>query len=287
MSTGYVGAGGQQPHKVSFEWIGEAWKLFVSSAPVWVSAIIVAVYAPLCIDLFITFAIGLSHKIAGAGTPIHALTHTPAGLTFGLALLNAVFCAFIGGGLAQMALKQARGEAITFRDIFAGGPLFSRMLVFGLVSAVLIGAGSVFFVIPGVFLAGLLIPALALTASGEHVGTAISRSVKTMWPDRWIAMGLAFVLGTVTLIGLGFATIGLLATLPLCFLVSALAHRDMFALPEPQVSLDDILGTVEPGRGVYLSGDAPFSYSPGHPQPRSLSGEPVDAITDTASPPTS
>ncbi|MEO7718820.1 MAG: hypothetical protein ABIY70_21690 [Capsulimonas sp.] len=285
MSTGYAGAGTHHPRKVSFDWLGEAWKLFTSHAPLWIAATIVAVYAPLCIDLFVILAVGVSQKIAGGGGVWYAITHMPAGLTFGLALLNAAYSAFVYGGLALMALKQAQGEPVSFRDIFSGGPLFGRMLVFGVVYSLLIGAGSLFLVLPGVFLAGLLLPAIALTAAGASLGDALPRSMKAMWPDRFIAMGLAFVLGTLTLIGSGFLTLGLLAAVPLWFLVSALAYRDMIGIPAPEVSLDDILGTVEPGRGVYLGGDAEFGYSAGQPTAQSLSGEPIDTEMGSPSPP--
>ncbi|BDI30206.1 hypothetical protein CCAX7_22570 [Capsulimonas corticalis] len=286
MSTGYIGAGGRHPHKVSFDWLGEAWKLFASSAPVWIAAIIVAVYAPLCIDAFVVGAISVSQKIAGsgAGGAVQALMHM-GGLTFGLGLLNAAYSAFVLGGLAQMALKQVRGEPVSFRDIFSGGPSFGRMLVFGIVASLMIGVASGFILLPGVFLAGLLLPSLALTAAGAPLSDSISLSVKAMWPDRAIAMGLAFVLGVLTVIGSGFFTIGLLAALPLWFLVSALAYRDMIGFPETEVSLDDILGTVEPGRGVYLGGDAPFGYSPGQTPQNSLNGEPLDNGVDSSAPP--
>ena len=287
MSTGYIGAGAHHPRRVSFDWIGEAWKLFTSNASLWIPAIIVAVYAPLCIDLFVIFAVGVSQKIAGVGSMGNAVTHMSHGLTFGLAVLNVAYGAFVYGGLAQMALKQVRGEGVSFRDIFSGGPSFGRMLLFVVVYSLLIEVGSMFLVLPGVFLAGLLLPAIALTAAGAPLGDALSRSAKAMWHDRFIAMGLAFVLGTLTLIGSGFLTLGLLATLPLWFLVSALAYRDMIGFPTPEVSIDDILGTVEPGRGVYLGGDASFGYSAGEHPAQSLSGEPIDAGMETPVPPAS
>lgn len=285
MTTGNIGAGHRHARKVSFDWIGEAWGLFAANAPLWIAAIIVAVYAPLCIDVFVIGAVGLSHKLAHFGGVWHGVMHMQPELKFGLALLNAVYSAFIGGGLAQIALKQVRGEPVSFRDIFSGGALFGSMLIFGAVYSVLIGVGSAFVVLPGVFLAGLLLPALALTAAGEPVGAALSRSVKAMWPDRAIAMGLAFVLGTATIIGFSFLTFGLLAALPLCFLVSALAYRDMIGFPTQEVSLDDIFGTTEPGPGVYLGGETQFGYSPGHAAERSLSGELHEAGAETPAPP--
>ena len=119
-----------------------------------------------------------------------------------------LYTAFLYGGLFRMAVRQVRGLALSYRDIFAGGPLFGRMLgamfLLGFASyaleAIGLGPGYVLlfrhaptaatilaFVVGGAVwlcaaavLPGLLLPAFALMADGVRLFPALKRSVRAM-----------------------------------------------------------------------------------------------------------
>ena len=177
----------------------------------------------------------------------------------GFLLLYLLWSAYLYGGLFQMAVRQVRGLTIEIRDIFRGGRLFGRMLgaifllgfgayglealcmaPFGVVlwqhgpTGAMIGSGvlAVVLVIALMLVAtGLLLPLFALMADGDGVLTALKRSIRAMksvWPS---AAGFVFVLGLLVYASELLCGIGLLATIPMVFLITALAYRDMLGMP--------------------------------------------------------
>ena len=180
-------------------------------------------------------------------------------MEIGFGLLYLLWSAYLYGGLFQMAVRQVRGLPIEVRDIFRGGRLFGRMLgalcllglfayglealcvaPFGIIfwqhgpTGAIIGSGvlAVVLVIALMLVAtGLLLPSFALMADGDGVWTALKRSVRAMknvWPS---AMGFVFVLGLLVYASELLCGLGLLATIPMVFLVTALAYRDMLGMP--------------------------------------------------------
>ena len=180
-------------------------------------------------------------------------------MEIGFGLLYSVWAAYLYGGLFRMAVQQVRGLPIEVRDVFRGGPLFGRMLgaifllgsgayglealcmaPFGLViwqhgpAAAMIGSGILAFVLVfGLLLvfSGMLLPSFALMADGDGVITALKRSLRAMknaWPA---AAGFVFVLGILVYASEIPCGLGLLATIPMFFLITALAYRDMLGMP--------------------------------------------------------
>ena len=176
-----------------------------------------------------------------------------------VSLPMAVYFTFLYGSMFRMAVRQVRGLALTYRDILGGGPLFGRMLGamfllgFGTyaLEAVCVGPGYLmlflranpvgaavalvlgflllFCLLPVV--TGLLLPAFALMADGVPVFAALRRSVRAM-KGQWLpAAGFVFVLGLLVYVSEIPCFIGLLATIPMIFLTTALAYRDLAGMP--------------------------------------------------------
>jgi hypothetical protein len=246
--------------RVNFSWLSESWKLFGENSSLWVSAILIAFYGPIIFDGFVVFFSTVSlHAIGAHVGPFAALREMPRALKAGLLLLNIIYGAYMWGGIVRTAVKQVYGEPITFRDIFGGGSLFTMMFPYCVLYNVLISAGSAILLLPGLLLAGQLIPAFAMIADGYSIADAMSLSVKALWRDRGIAMGFMFVVGAILVVSYVPLGLGLLATLPMFALISALAYRDMIGLRESRgmsESVDAILG-VEPHTGISLTGE-PF-----------------------------
>lgn len=263
--------------RVNFGWITESWQFFMAQMGIWVVATlallgpsVVLVVAFYVYILASAFPGGFPPHTPPSGTALPAPSPPPIfapgnigkilTLEFGVILVMAVYAAFLYGGMFRMAVRQVRGLTLTYRDIFAGGPLFGRMLgamfllgfgtyaleaicvgpgylmlflhanPVGMVVAFVLGFLLLFCLLP-VF-TGLLLPAFALMADGVTVFAALRRSVRAM-KGNWLgAAGFVFVLGLLVYVSEIPCGLGLLATIPMIFLTTALAYRDLAGMPD-------------------------------------------------------
>ena len=209
--------------------------------------------------------------VGATGLPTGALSPGPsaakmnaqmAGLipyAIGFGLLFSLWAAYLYGGMLRMAVRQVRGLPVEMKDIFRGGPLFGRMLgaifllgfgAYGLEALCLGPMGIVTWrhgpplaigltaAVGGILLFALallayslLIPAFALMADGVGVFDALKRSVKAMKGQAAAGAGFVFVFGLLVYASQLLCGIGTLATLPMGFLITALAYRDMVGMP--------------------------------------------------------
>ncbi len=149
------------------------------------------------------------------------------------------------------------------------------MFLFAVLYYVLISIGSALLLLPGLLLAGLLLPSFAMIADDQPIQSVLPTCVKAMWRDRFAAAGLTFVCGT--LVGLSNLVFGLgpLITIPVYILVSALAYRDM--IQRPAVAQLETLDSIIPASETTLAvADGPRV---------SLTGEPIEEENDAYSPP--
>lgn len=211
----------------------------------------------------------------GAASPFNAKMATIFPLELGFFLVYAFWSAYVYGGLFRMAVLQVRGVPIDMKDIFRGRPLFGRMLgaifllglcAYGLEALCLAPMGlsiwrhgsalttgltaATGFVLVFVllFLAyGLLLPAFALVGDGIGVIPALKRSAMAMRPRMGAAAGFVFVYGLLLYASELLCGIGLLATIPMIFLICALAYRDMVGMPDMAPSPGPTYAPSAPG----------------------------------------
>ena len=257
--NGLTGTGYVPPKRVNFGWLGEAWGLFRENAGLWIFAILIGVYGPIAFNLFVFVAQGISAHVAlGVHNTAGVFQSMSRGLILGVTILDIIFTAYIWSGIFRMAVKQVSGEPISFGDIFSGARTFGQMLVFMIVAYVLVSVGTI--VILGGLLAGaLLLPGFALIASGEPVGSAISKSIAAMWGARFQGMAFVFGLGMIVTLSIFAFGFGPLVTLSMVALISALAYRDMIGLPNSGTSesLESILGIkADKAHAVSLTGES-------------------------------
>ncbi|BDI30203.1 hypothetical protein CCAX7_22540 [Capsulimonas corticalis] len=216
--------------RVNYGWIGESWGLLGQAASPWIMSQLL--YGVL------VFLLSLALNVLCFGVPPLNLAgfsrwadhQTPVSNTASYALSFA-FNVFQSSAYYAMAVKQVRGEQVSFHDAFRGGEGFWRMAGAVLLIGVLSLLGVAGLVIGVFFVAGLLLPAWAMVADGESPTEAITRSIRAMKGD-WLKAGLFCLLFT-ALMGASalLCGLGLLATTPMLYLVSALAYRDMAGMP--------------------------------------------------------
>lgn len=310
MSVNYGGYA--PPARVNFGWIGEAFELYKGNIGVWIVATLMA-FVPTIVGAVIggIFGAATAAQHPSGGQPPFESSPTPFGgqqnqltgglpppLYLGIQVAAALYSAWLSGGLYGTAVKQVRGEAVSVNDIFSGGPLIWKMLGFNIVYGLAVGLGWCFCFVPGFLLSGLLFPAYALIADGETVGNAMTRSFEAMKRDMWNAGAFILVMGLVVLAGIIPCFVGLFVTIPMLYLATALAYRDMIGMPGA-VSTTGAYG-VPPGYGATQSGvwpPPPEARPPAFGQPpssdpssfspprRSLGGEELDGPDKPPVPP--
>jgi len=143
-------------------------------------------------------------------------------------------------GIVWVTLKRLRGEEVSFGDLFRGFDNFGSTFLAGLVFSLLVGAGLVLCVVPGIILGalfcftfpyivdrGLMFPEAMVASRGLGEG-------RVDLFDRSVFFLLALLLGVS---GVILCVVGLLFTWPLMWIVVAVAYEDL-AGPPPAVAED-------------------------------------------------
>lgn len=161
---------------------------------------------------------------------------------FSAIFVFSLYSAFLFGGMFRMAVRQVCGLAPTYRDIFGGGSLFGRtlgamfLLYFASYALQAIGLG------PGYVLLFRHAPMAAMVLTFVVGGAAylfatlvlpgLRCSVQTM-KSHWLpATGFVFVIGLLVYASEIPCGLGLLATVPMAFLVTAQPYRDLAGMPD-------------------------------------------------------
>jgi hypothetical protein len=124
--------------------------------------------------------------------------------------------------------------------------------------------GSYLCLFPGLVVYGLFLPAFALAADGESIGGSFSKSfegMKTEWLMSALfvlVLGLVYIFGTVLTCGLGF-----FVTIPMIFICSSLAYRDMVGMPGAPTAMDGGMA----GYAGYAQQAGIWPPAPGQQQP--------------------
>lgn len=236
--TGY----GSRP-KVRMDAIGEAWALFQQEMGTWVLAGLVMcglwIAVGLCMTVaFVALGIGIGAAV-GSGTnggESAGLLMIPLMLC-GYIVVFAVFSALVSGPY-RMAIKQVRGEPITLGDMFLPVAMWPRIIAANILMALLAAVGTLFFVIPGLIIAGLMFLTLPLIVD-RNMGVieAMGESSRVL-KDEWLmAAVFAAVLGFLSGLGVLLLGFGILFTYPLLYLGHAVIYRDAYLATYQQAAV--------------------------------------------------
>jgi hypothetical protein len=140
-------------------------------------------------------------------------------------LLGGVF----SGGQYYYVLKKIRGKPTTVGDAFAGfSRAFVPLVLAGVVMTLLICAGVILLILPGLYLAVAYgFTYLLVIDRGLGFWTAMEVSRKVITAQWWRLLGLALLAIPFLLLGLAALVVGVLAVLPLIFGAFAYAYQDL------------------------------------------------------------
>jgi len=151
-----------------------------------------------------------------------------AGIIF--SLLSIVVGIFVNMAQIRIGLRFCSGETANFEDLYNEYPKFVDMLIGMILYGLIILAGFILLIIPGIYWAiryhyvGYLIidqnmkPVAALKRSGE-----LTRGV---W---WHLLGFWIVMWALTMLGIILCCVGLLFTTPIVIIATAYVYRTLLA----------------------------------------------------------
>lgn len=212
------------------EWIGEGWQMFADKWQVWVLQMLIVVLV-FSIPV-VPFALMIFTMVVT--TPPNQPPELPPlflPLAAGIGILSMLAGPFFLAGLHKTAFKQLRGEPISVGDVFSGGDVFLPTLGAMIATAFFTMLGAMFCIFPAYIVSGLLFFTLPLIVERRlSIGEALSASFNAV-KGNWFMFTL-FVLVVGMLAGLGSVAcyVGVLATLPLQFTITAIAYRDVFGV---------------------------------------------------------
>jgi hypothetical protein len=149
-----------------------------------------------------------------------ALQSAPA-LNFLLSLLFTVVGVVLGTGLLVITLKIAKGQAVSYRDIVPPLELVWWVFLASILVGVLVIAGLILLVIPGIYFALRFAMVKYAVVDGARVLESFQMSTKMTDGHKWQLLLLFIAVVIVNIIGLLLLVVGLLVTVPVTMIAMA------------------------------------------------------------------
>lgn len=214
------------------EWISEGWQMFADKWQVWVLQILV-VGGIFLIPLVPFVLMMLSIQAQAVSTPDQppVLPALFFPMVFGMVVFSLLAGPFFLSGLYKTAFKQLRGEPISVGDVFSGGDIFPQVLGAIIATAFFTMLGALFCILPAYVVSGLLFFAVPLIVERRvGIGEALSTSFNATKGNWFMFTLFAIVVQLLASLGGIACYVGILATLPLQFTITAIAYRDIFGV---------------------------------------------------------
>jgi hypothetical protein len=222
------------------DWISEGWRMFTQQWGTWVLLSFGALFVIALPSLAMTFGIfALLFADAASRGPYGSSSGAPEFffplLIFGSLLMVLVVlpaAVYLQGGMFNAAFKQLRGGKLEFRDLFSAGDRFLPLLGATILTQIIVMIGAMLCIIPGLIAAGLLmfVPPL-IVERRLGVIDAIRESYELTKRKMLLFTLFALLLQLIVSAGSYVCYVGILATYPLFFTITAVAFRDCFGVP--------------------------------------------------------
>jgi hypothetical protein len=221
------------------EWISEGWKMFTEQWKGWVLNTFIfylVAFLPFTIAyLFFYLSFFLSLQASARSSrrtpvapefPIVFLVIFPV-----IGLFTLLASSFFLAGMHRSALKQLRGGTIVVRDLFSGGKDFLPVLGALFLGGILTSIGMLLCIIPGFIVAGAIFFTIPLILD-RNLGViqAMQTSYELVKKNLLMFTLFVFVVQLIAQAGAYACGIGILATIPLLFTITAVAYRDCFGM---------------------------------------------------------
>lgn len=148
-----------------------------------------------------------------------------------LLIINGVAMGLLAGpwyaGMYYMVKKARKGEPVDFGDAFWGFNNFIPIFIAGLIFGIAVGIGSMFCIIPGFIIGGILLYVIPFVAfKGYEISDAINKSKEESMKSLVDHVLFFFVVSLIAGVGFILCGVGALFTIPVAFATLAVAYED-------------------------------------------------------------
>jgi len=141
-------------------------------------------------------------------------------------LIGLLVGSYMAGGIASFVLKVARGQPVSFGDVFSGGKYFGKMFVAGIGFFIAVAIGAVLCIVPGYIVAlGLSLYSYVVVDQGLSGVDALKKSWEMTKGHKVTLFLMALLSILVVIAGAIACGIGvLLGSMPVLLLANAYAY---------------------------------------------------------------
>ncbi|MEM6381009.1 MAG: hypothetical protein AAF705_22745 [Bacteroidota bacterium] len=165
----------------------------------------------------------------------------------------------LAAGYYLVADRIVHDEPVEFGSFFDGFNYLGQLVLVGLVGGILVGIATLFFILPGIYLAVAYSFAAPLVLFARlEFWPALETSRKVISKNWFSIFAFLIVLGF--LINLGFLVFGLgiLIALPVYYLAMYSAYQDIFGIMDESAYFDDRIDEIGADEGQSDMGSQPF-----------------------------
>lgn len=168
----------------------------------------------------------IANSLDGRATALSAL----------LRLTGAILSVLVGIGVVRISLRLHDGQRVELGDLLrADWPLFWRYLAATIVYSLIVAAGLVLLIVPGVILAvRYVLFGYFIVERNARPVEALKMSAAATQGAYWELSVLALALFGIILLGALLLGVGLLVAFPVVYLAAARAYRTLTGGPAPQ-----------------------------------------------------
>ena len=254
------------------DWISEGWNMFTQQWKGWLTlsaSFFVVVILPMLtfvgLMYFGMLATMMSQQHSRRASPEIPIA-TLVGFYFGVFAVIIVLLpltVFLIGGAYRAAFKQLRGGRVEFRDLFSARDCYWRLLGATLIHGLLIFIAAIFCILPAFIVAGLLFfTAPLIVERNLSIADAIRASRELTQRRLFMFILFAFLVQLIASVGSILCYVGLLATWPLMFTITAVAYRDCFGVEGAQSFAQAPSSPQQTGYGPAPINQAPHGEGP-------------------------
>ncbi len=157
---------------------------------------------------------------------VSALT---SGRAIGGSLIVSLVAAPLYAGYQVAAFRIMSGREFRFGDFFKGFGYFLPLLLAGLAISLIVAAGIMLLIIPGIYLSVAYLFALNLVVDhGMEFWQAMETSRKVVTKHWFAIFWFTLLMSLVNLLGIAALGVGLLVTIPVTACATAVAYRQIF-----------------------------------------------------------
>ncbi len=170
-------------------------------------------------------------------------------------IVSSVLSMIIGMGLIKISLRFCDGETGEFSDLFSCYPLFINYLIGSILCGLIVVAGLILLIIPGIIWAiQFYFYDYLIIDRGLGPVDALKKSSEITKGVKWDLFVFVILLGIINLLGFICLVVGLFATIPTTMIAMAFVYRKLLA----QTELTEGYGAYQEN---YINGDQRFSNS--------------------------